>query len=158
MSVLVTRKCPKCKHPFETLQRNYVALGPPFRSCPRCGIRVKWDHITEWDLMNRGGKRLYIARHCYQCFFFGILFAGVVLACCFVGLSKAGMAETGRNALLLSIPCLLGGSVYIILQTNWFISEIDRSRHRMLDPEYREELRQLGYSVKEPPEQKGENM
>jgi len=158
MGVYATRKCPKCKYPLETLQRDYIAIGPPFTYCPRCGIPILLDHITEWDLMNLDGKLYHIIVHCWTCFFYGIGGAAIVLTFCFLGLAKLGMNPSTRNVLLLAIPCLLGGVVFVVYRFRLFIREIGTSRQRMLDPEYSEELNRLLCNLlKEPPGKKGEN-
>ena len=143
MGVYVTRKCPNCKCVLEAFKRDYIAIGPPFTCCPHCGFHVMLNHITEWDLMNWDKKLYYVSVECWTCFFYGIGGALVVSGFAALGLAKLGLSLSTRNVLLLTIPFLLGGAVFIVYHFRLFIREIGASRQRMLDPEYNEELNRL---------------
>ncbi len=139
----VTRKCRNCGCVLEAFERDYIALGPPFVDCPKCGTTVLLSHIQEWNLKSFLSKVYFIFVHCYTCLFWSLLGPLLIWGAIYLlGLWREFPDYIfGVITLLSYLVTLIAVSA---MRTSSLVKEIKQSQERMQDREYLEKLRRLG--------------
>jgi len=146
MGIYVTRSCPKCGYAFEKFERNYVAIGQPFRACPKCESIVIFDHVKEWGLLSFEGKLGYIFCHIFTNLFLSLF--GLILVLIYytfvLGVDISSGERTENFAFVAFLSYLLTFAAVSAKRTVSFVRQINTSRKRMEEQKYREELIKMG--------------
>jgi hypothetical protein len=130
----VTRKCPRCGHVFDDSVLDYISLGPPFWTCPKCGLEVRVDHMNEWALVAPEARLKY---------YFSAMGGLLSILCAVIGIFTviAGAAKSdGFEMVVFGLLLVAGSLIWATIGLNRLSKAIAESDRRMADPKYRQRL------------------
>lgn len=143
MAIRTTISCPHCRHTFGTYQRVFrKESGPLVVECPTCyepidlrGLAVEWELLTESERALRYISTAIVA-----------IVSGGGLGLLVVIIGSMFLADSMDSPVhlpvlpLIAVSCVIGGWMYWrMLRT-----DVEGSRRRLADPNYRELLREIG--------------
>lgn len=141
MPMYVIRSCPSCNNVLET-SSDYHALGKPYRVCQQCRALIRLDHITEWELKDSLEKLTYIGEIAIAALVIGIAGGIITLICLnfFVKLLYMNSIDLTPLYLWALFGIIISFGVFALRLRK----EIQDSKNRMKNLNYREELTKIG--------------
>jgi len=135
MGIYVTRRCPNCKYVLERMARDYIAIGNPFITCPKCSQIITLDHVNEWDDLGFWWKVRYILTEIYTCIFWSM---GVVLLLSAVVVYFPYLFDDNISRILLGVMYIIGLVSIFLYRTDSMIEEIKKSKERTSNSNHEE--------------------
>jgi hypothetical protein len=132
----VIKKCPNCKDIYYT-GHDRRGIGIPYKTCILCKTIIIDEAETEWELKNLGQKFVYILICIWTSILFGAI--GPIMVYCFNELTDT--KTTDKQGLYAYI---IGIIIFGIIFYRANIKDIQLSKERMKDANYRGILKKLG--------------
>lgn len=136
MGLWVKRYCPACHVVLENWGHSRVWIGVPFVECTGCRRIVLRTLVQEWDQKSDLKKTAYVAIQLYTAALYGGIFP-------FVYIAGAALLRDDVNNSAALVLWLLGGVGFAAVGLSQLFKDIEESRQRLLDPNYRTALFKL---------------
>lgn len=125
------KTCPHCNH---TMSETYsIGIGKPFAECSNCGKMVIDRDTTEWELKNIFQKLFFLVTCLYTAIIVG------VIPVLIYGFSVDNPSDTALLGIWLGTSCCVA-----LFSSRNLVEEINASKERMKDPDYRQVLQSVG--------------